>query len=325
MDSSCSLSGGRHEKESIMIVEAVAYAARGFPVMPLHHVKLSPEPRCSCLRKKCHSPGKHPLFYGWRAAATEDKRRIKEWWNVRPSSNIGLTMGGPQRLIALDFDGDSAASQQEIGELPRTWTQTTGRGEHMVYRLPEDLDASLVRNRVRAWDGVDVRSEGGYIVGAPSLHASGTRYKILIDTDPVPLPYWLYEKIVAAGQVAVVQDNQKREMALDRLPHRDIRMRRATCYVAKMPPAIQGQNGSRACLRVAVALVRGFCLTREQAYEILSEDFNPRCTPLWSVVELWHKIDSAMNAITHVPWGYLLERKRKDLEYIDDYIDAMGK
>lgn len=309
-----------------MIVKAaVAYADRGFNVLPLHHVKFVPDPRCSCPRKQCHSPGKHPLFAGWREAATVDRRRVRDWWSVRPAANIGLAMGGQRRLVALDIDGNAGReSLKEAGELPETWAQTTGRGEHHVFTVPDDLDLSAVRNRVSLLDAVDVRADGGYIVGAPSSHVSGARYMLLRDVDPAPLPYWLYERIIAASEAAVEQDNELRQLADDRLPHKDIRMRRATAYVAAMPAAVQGKNGSLATLKVALALVRGFCLTREQALEILVEDYNPRCAPPWSFVELSHKVDSALDSVSRVPWGYLMERRRmKNPERMDQIIDSI--
>ena len=67
---------------------------------------------------------------------------------------------------------------------------------------------------------------------------------------------------------------------------------RAQRYVAKMPPAVEGQHGSRALLHVACVLVQGFALPRGEARQILDE-YNPRCEPPWSERELEHVLDSA--------------------------------
>lgn len=83
------------------------------------------------------------------------------------------------------------------------------------------------------------------------------------------------------------------------------RLKRAAKYLAKMPPAIQGQAGSNACLKAALAMVKGFCLSRDDAFRLLASEFNFRCNPPWSEEELWHKIDSAIES-TEVEEGYLL-------------------
>jgi hypothetical protein len=69
---------------------------------------------------------------------------------------------------------------------------------------------------------------------------------------------------------------------------------RARAYLAKMEPAIQGNNGSGACFRAACKLVGDFGLTAEAAMQLLVEEYNPRCQPLWSERELRHKVADAM-------------------------------
>lgn len=70
---------------------------------------------------------------------------------------------------------------------------------------------------------------------------------------------------------------------------------RARKYVAKMPPAISGQNGHGATYHVACVLVQGFGLTMTQAMPLLKE-YNERCEPPWSDRELLHKLDGAEKA-----------------------------
>lgn len=70
---------------------------------------------------------------------------------------------------------------------------------------------------------------------------------------------------------------------------------RAQKYVAKMPPAVSGQNGHGATFHVACVLVQGFGLTPAQAMPLLQE-FNLRCEPPWKERELRHKLDGAEKA-----------------------------
>ena len=67
---------------------------------------------------------------------------------------------------------------------------------------------------------------------------------------------------------------------------------RARAYVAKMPVAIQGQGGSDATFAVAKKLVHDFALLEADAWQILLE-YNSRCSPQWSEVELRHKLEDA--------------------------------
>jgi hypothetical protein len=64
-------------------------------------------------------------------------------------------------------------------------------------------------------------------------------------------------------------------------------------YLAKCPPAVSGQRGHDHTFKVAVSLVWGFCLPRDEALDYL-RDYNARCLPQWTEAELAHKIDSAI-------------------------------
>jgi len=78
---------------------------------------------------------------------------------------------------------------------------------------------------------------------------------------------------------------------------------RAEKYVAAMPPAISGSDGSGACLAVANALKHGFALSEDEAWPILLE-YSERCSPPWSERELRHKWASAGRSHP-MPLGYL--------------------
>ncbi len=67
---------------------------------------------------------------------------------------------------------------------------------------------------------------------------------------------------------------------------------RAARYVATIPGAIEGQNGSGVAFHVACVLVEGFGLSVSDAMPIL-QGWNQTCQPLWSEAELVHKLRSA--------------------------------
>lgn len=88
---------------------------------------------------------------------------------------------------------------------------------------------------------------------------------------------------------------------------------RIRTYVSRMDPAIAGSGGHDATFKVAVALVKGFGLSPEEALPFL-EDYNGRCEPQWSPGELRHKLRSAVSAPDAKPRGYLLNGEKKPLE-----------
>lgn len=85
----------------------------------------------------------------------------------------------------------------------------------------------------------------------------------------------------------------------------DILLKRARLYISKMPPAIQGEAGSVALFKVALALVQGLGLSDGDAQSIIESDYNPTCDPAWSPEEIRHKITDARKS-EKVPAGYLL-------------------
>lgn len=81
-------------------------------------------------------------------------------------------------------------------------------------------------------------------------------------------------------------------------------LERASAYLAKMPAALSGQGAHSAIFDVAVALVKGFGLSSEEALPLLLQ-WNQHCLPPWSESELRHKLRSAATTDTR-PDGYLL-------------------
>jgi len=135
---------------------------------------------CTCSKGAgCPAAGKHPCDRGWQTAELDAARlddRLRQDWRL----NLGLRMGpqpGGFSLVALDVDGDLDLLDPlvaELGPLPETLTARTGRGGwHFLFCVRGGVQ---IKNRVRLAPGVDVRSTGGQIVVAPSMHRSGRRY-----------------------------------------------------------------------------------------------------------------------------------------------------
>jgi hypothetical protein len=81
---------------------------------------------------------------------------------------------------------------------------------------------------------------------------------------------------------------------------------RAERYLSVCDPAISGAGGHDTTFRIACALIHGFCVPPEEAYQLLRDYYNPRCQPPWNESELRHKVSSACTASTGKPRGHLL-------------------
>src|SRR5206468_1565698 len=93
----------------------LAYARRGWPILPLH----SPTPSgCSCRIRGCSDVGKHPRTpHGWKDATTSPPL-ITAWWDRWPDANVGIATG-PAKLVILDVDPAKGGRATLLGLIKR--------------------------------------------------------------------------------------------------------------------------------------------------------------------------------------------------------------
>jgi hypothetical protein len=166
----------------------------------------------------CAPGSKRPaLRQNWQDLATTDQGRIRAWWARQPY-NVGIACG-PSGLVVIDLDvareqpggSDGSRSSGRPGldgpasgadALERlcqahgqrypagTYTvDTPSGGSHLYFTAPD----TPVRNSAgRLGPLIDVRADGGYVVGDGSL-IDGRRYAARGDFLPLalPLPAWL--------------------------------------------------------------------------------------------------------------------------------------
>lgn len=272
-----------------LLEAAVGYAAQGFAVIPLH----SPQNgRCSCGRENCGSVGKHPKTEHGVKDASTDVGQIQEWWGRWPDANVGLAMGG--EAWALDVDGDAgraslAKLEHEHGPLPETAHQKTGGdGEHFLFKLNGDP----IPNRTKCLPGLDTRGAGGFIVVAPSIHASGDRYSWVTAPGEIELPEapkWL------TSQVSKRKSTPPARRPLRLVPSDAVE--RCKRYLEKTADAISGNHGHDTTLRAACECFR-FGLSDAEAREVMTW-FNTSKTggEPWTDRELEHKLTDARQKV----------------------------
>lgn len=142
----------------------------------------------------CKQPGKHPRV-NWKAESTREPEKIRAWWRKWPTANILADCGKSDRLV---LDADLYKQTYSGGELWADGTRaqhTGGGGLHVIF----DRQGKPYGNQTGALpDGIDIRGVGGYIILAPSLHASGRRYTWANDAPYSPIPAELDSILSAA-------------------------------------------------------------------------------------------------------------------------------
>jgi Bifunctional DNA primase/polymerase, N-terminal len=274
---------------SMMGREAIKLAERGFAVLALV------------------PGGKLPLIPKWKGGrgvydATTDPAKIATLWQTTPDANIAIACGDPSGIDVADIDPRNGGDvelydlEEQFGRLPPTkLSETGGGGWHYLYRRH-----SRIRNR-KLGMGIDIQSTGKYIVAPPSIHPSGKRYRWARDIEIAGLPDWFVDLVDPPIPTQVFSENSSKrdsQYVLD-----IIERGRRLCRSAH--PAISGSGGHDTTFSIAVGLVRGLNLDVNTALELLVAEYNPRCQPPWSRLELAHKVAQAKDR-SNKPFGFLL-------------------
>ena len=193
-----------------LLAAALAYAARGWYVMPLHNpVRAGDGWRCSCAKPTCDHPAKHPRTTHGHLDATVDQATIRRWWHPRSKANVGVACGR-SGLVTLDVDprngGDASfdALRAELGAstFDTLTHQTGGGGAHYLFRASREL-VEMIGSHTNAlvpdFPGIDVKAGGGYFVAPPSQHISNTQYakELSSPDEPAELPQRLAAMLLA--------------------------------------------------------------------------------------------------------------------------------
>lgn len=175
--------------DGLLLESALSLAGKGWRVFP------------------CAPGGKRPAVRGnWQDLATSDLGRVRDWW-AGGRCNIGVACG-PSGLVVIDLDVCSADGRddcpgpasgtrslaalcEEHGQAfpPATYAvDTPSGGSHLYYSAP---CGAVIRNSAgRLGRLIDVRAEGGYVVGAGS-RISAKAYAVRDPRAPAPLPSWI--------------------------------------------------------------------------------------------------------------------------------------
>jgi hypothetical protein len=210
----------------------------------------------------------------------------------------------------------------------------SGNGYHLLYRidLPNDQEALALVQRVLAAlaarfdDDVVVIDQKVFnasritkLYGTMTRKGEHTpdrpqRESCLLDVpdkwETVPWP--LLQKLTSgAPQTSAPTGRPSGGGRKAGDPKRHWQLARIKAYLADYPPAVDGENGHGVTFDAAIAAVRGFApspeeaLSDEELMPVLKE-YSDRCQPPWNDKELRHKLKDAREK-AKLPWGFLLD------------------
>lgn len=250
---------------------ALAMAARGFRCFPLR------------------DGSKRPRVTSWPEQATTDPAKIRSWFETWPNGNYGVAAGEGVLILDVDAGKNGYAALLDL-DLPPTFTvKTPGGGEHQYFSGPD------VANSVdRIGDGLDTRSDRGYVVGPGSYFADNEPgkkkgytgiYTVAQDMPPARAPESL---VLLAGTPPERRSRKPPACEPDLTENVDWAIPN---YLAREPDdggapiAIEGKGGNQTTYQV-FARLRELGISAEKSVELAEEHWNARCQPPWSHSEL---------------------------------------
>jgi P4 family phage/plasmid primase-like protien len=167
-------------KENLIFTEAFRQAVLGRSVMPI-------------------KSDKKPYLSSWKdyqkKLSTEDD--VTRWWEQWPKANLGIITGKISGIIVVDIDSYKGNSVS-VDLFPETYTVRTGNGgTHLYYQYTEGLTISA--NAYPQYPNLDIRSDGGFVVAAPSVTSYikddkevGGEYSVIKNIELAPFPIEMF-------------------------------------------------------------------------------------------------------------------------------------
>lgn len=243
---------------------ALSMAAKGFGVFP------------------CKPNGKEPTCL-WQQEATTDPDVICQWFADNPHMNYGIALDDKTFVLDLDCKNgkngitDLAALEFENSDLPESFAIKTPSGGCHIY-LAGNAPNSVGKKELG--DGIDVRGQGGYVLGPGSV-IDGKPYEIENDAVITEAPQWLLE-LTARRVVAPAKRDPS--VTLD-APHEVRKMRTyLESLVAQGDVAIEHCGGNDRTYKLFGELMD--FISDDRALALVAEIWNAACEPPWSKDEL---------------------------------------
>jgi hypothetical protein len=291
-----------------LLEAALKYAGIGWHVFPI-------------------KPGqKTPLTAHGVKDATTDTQKINGWWTKWPDANIAVACGKASGIYVLDVDVtedgkvDGRETLRSLPTLPQGVRQETPRGGFHAFYHTDDPPA----NKNSFLPGLDLRGEGYYVLLAPSIHPNGKRYRWAPCRAPWESPTAEYPDFLRPASRPANAACKAPAYVPVSVSGGDTLLR-AGLYLAQCDAAVQGQAGHDKLLWACGCMTWGYELTADQAYDILANEYNPRCMPPWDLStqkdekDFRRKIAQSIQNPPSKPRGWLL----RDDGYVHESIEEI--
>lgn len=204
--------------------------------------------------------GKKPLVSHWKDDATADPAKIEALAAKHPNAGWAWAIG--PGWVVIDLDGAEGCATwgkmlEEHGPVETWIAETGGGGLHYYFRLP---GGAKVRNSVgKLGPGVDVKTEGGYVVVPPSPHPSGKRYRWRGEARPgkcevADAPVWLL------AELEKIQEEHSVESSTARAPEEIIREGQRNAKLASLAGSMRRRGLDAEAIEAALlAHNRKYC------------------------------------------------------------------
>lgn len=152
-----------------MLELALGYAGRGWFVFP------------------CWPRSKKPMTRNGFKDATLFVDQIREWWTKSPDANIAISCG-PSSLTVVDVDHGADPNRRLPDGFDATYIVRTGRRPEYGIQLYYAGESPTIHGWEKDGHSGDVKSAGGYVMAAGSVHPSGELYAVIADNAVAPVP-----------------------------------------------------------------------------------------------------------------------------------------
>ena len=206
------------------IKAAEGYLAKGLKLVPLNGIHKNGN--CTCSKHNCNSQGKHPIYAKWQENLITSLQELDHFLaqNHNRLFNIGIATGNDFGIVAVDLDVNESKNvnglnsfaqlTEQHGNVDTVTSETGGGGIHKIYSYPQiNIQQGVNVFAHSNLPGIDIRSDGGFIVVPPSTHKSGKSYNWLPGKSPdeidfAPLPEWFVKLLTAKNKDSHLSVNQ---------------------------------------------------------------------------------------------------------------------
>ena len=259
--------------ETMKIDHALSLAKKGFRVFPIR-------------------PNSRVPRYGlkWKDYATTNPEEIEQWWSENPNYNVGIATGAGTLVVDVDVKngkpGRASFEMLKMLDFPdNSYQVDTPTGGTHVYLRTDHVHGQRVD--LPEYPGIDIRCDGGYVVG-PGSTIDGKTYEAN-DKPIAPIPDWFSTYLTKHAP----RKSENREEPLvewDRPESVEKAKDWLTNYAAE---AIEGAGGDNQTF-INACFCRDFGISEQMTLELMLEHWNyEKATPPWEPADLAVKVASA--------------------------------